>query len=88
MASGYRPDTKVPGHHQTVIQSLPKTVGLSAQRLAVLDALRTKRNLSDYTGKPVDTASLRSAITEAEQLLREVSAWLARNHQQLAPLEP
>ena len=87
MASGYRPDTKVPGHHQTVIQSLPKTIGLSAQRLAVLDALRTKRNLSDYTGKPVDTASLRSAITEAEQLLREVSAWLARNHQQLAPPE-
>ena len=23
MANGFRPDTKVPGHHRTVIQSLP-----------------------------------------------------------------
>ena len=58
MASGFRPDTKTPGHHQTVIQSLPKTAGLAPERLAILDALRNKRNLSDYTGKLIDPASL------------------------------
>ena len=28
MASGYRPSTNEPGHHQTMIQSLPLTLGL------------------------------------------------------------
>lgn len=80
MASGFRPDTKAPGHHQTVIQSLPKTVGLLPERVAVLDALRNKRNLSDYTGRLIDPASLRTCITEAERLLSEVTAWLKSNH--------
>ena len=72
MANGYRPDTKVPGHHQTVIQSLPKTIGMDGARLAVLDALRNKRNLSDYTGKEIDSASLVTCIEEADRLVREV----------------
>lgn len=50
MASGFRPDTKKPGHHQTTIQSLPKTISLDVTRVVVLDSLRNKRNLSDYTG--------------------------------------
>ena len=83
MASGYRPDTKVPGHHATVIQSLPKTIGTESQRLAVLDALRGKRNLSDYTGKEVDSSSLRSCIEEADRLLREVRTWLLTKHPEL-----
>jgi hypothetical protein len=85
MASGFRPDAKALGHHQTVIQSLPKTVGLAPERVAVLDTLRNKRNLSDYTGRLIDPASLRTCITEAECLLREVSAWLKSNHPTLAP---
>ena len=72
MTSGYRPDTKKPGHHQTTIQSLPKTIGLDATRIAVLDSLRNKRNLSDYTGKSIDPASLRTCIDEAARLLNEV----------------
>ena len=56
MAQGFRPDTKAPGHHQAVIQSLPKTIGLDAERVIVFDALRNKRNLSDYTGRPIDHA--------------------------------
>jgi hypothetical protein len=79
MANGYRPDTKVPGHHQTVIQSLPKTIGLPRTRVAVLDSLRAKRNLSDYTGKEIDTASLAVAISEARSLLDEVIGWLESN---------
>ena len=83
IANGYRPDTKVPGHHQTVIQSLPKTIGLTAERVAVLDTLRTKRNLSDYTGKQIDRSSLNACMEQAEQLLREVTSWLVKIHPEL-----
>jgi hypothetical protein len=84
MAHGFRPDTKVPGHHQTVIQSLAKTIGLSGQRVAVLDALRNKRNLSDYTGKEIDVSSLDTCIEEAGWLLNEVGAWLTANRPDLS----
>ena len=84
MANGFRPDTKVPGHHQTVIQSLPKTIGLPGSRVAMLNALRNKRNLSDYTGKQIDTASLATCMKEAERLLSEVTAWLVANHPELS----
>lgn len=80
MTNGFRPDTKVPGHHQTTIQSLSKTIGLPPTRVAVLDTLRNKRNLSDYTGKEIDPASLATCIQEAEQLLNGVDGWLAANH--------
>ena len=83
MANGFRPDTKVPGHHQTVIQSLPKTIGMDRARVAVLDALRNKRNLSDYTGKEIDSASLATCIEEAERLLQDVGEWLDSNHPEL-----
>ncbi|MCO5097245.1 MAG: hypothetical protein M9884_07220 [Rhodocyclaceae bacterium] len=83
MANGFRPDTKVPGHHQTVIQSLPKTIGLPGARVAVLDALRNKRNLSDYSGRDIDRASLSTCISEAGRLLDEVNAWLSKAHPEL-----
>jgi hypothetical protein len=85
MANGFRPDTKVPGHHQTVLQSLPKTIGLPAARVAVLDALRNKRNLSDYTGKDIDQASLATCVAEADSLLTELATWLSANYPELAP---
>jgi len=37
MAQGFRPDTKSAGHHATVIQSLPKTIGIDVQRVVVLN---------------------------------------------------
>ncbi len=79
MANGFRPDTNRPGHHMTVLQSLPTTVGLPGERMAVLDALRRKRNSSDYTGADVDDVSAANCIREAEQLLREVTVWLKKN---------
>lgn len=62
MANGFRSDTNRPGHHMTVLQTLPKTIGLANDRMTVLDALRRKRNLSEYTGEgatkvPCGTAS-------------------------------
>jgi uncharacterized protein (UPF0332 family) len=83
MASGYRPDTNRPGHHMTVLQSLPTTIGLQSERAMVLDALRRKRNLSDYMGEDIDEVSAENCIREAEQLLREVKAWLEKNRQNL-----
>ncbi len=76
MANGYRPDTNRPGHHMTVLQSLPTTIGLPRERMMVLDALRRKRNLSDYTGEDIDDVSVGNCMHEAEQLLREVETWL------------
>ena len=76
MAQGYRPDTNRPGHHMTVLQSLPLTIGLAQKRMAVLDTLRRKRNLSDYTGEDVDDVSMENCIGEARQLIADVTAWL------------
>lgn len=83
MANGFRPDTKRPGHHMTVLQSLPTTIGLPSERMTVLDSLRRKRNSSDYTGEDIDDISADNCIREAEQLLREVTAWLKKNRPDL-----
>jgi len=79
-ANGYRLSTNVPGHHQTAIQTLPKTIGLSADRILVLDALRKKRNRSDYEGDPVEDAAIVECAAAARRLLADVRAWL-KTHQ-------
>jgi len=71
MAQGFRPDTNRPGHHVTIIQTLALTLGVEGRRLAVLDTLRRKRNLADYTGEDIDDASVAACIEQAERLLRE-----------------
>jgi len=38
--------------------------------MVVLDALRRKRNLADYTGEDIDDQSVATCIEEAEGLLR------------------
>jgi hypothetical protein len=76
LAHGYRPDTKKPGHHQTAIQTLSRTLAATPARIATLDALRSKRNLADYTGRAIDTSSLHACIAEAERLLDDVEAML------------
>ncbi len=82
-ARGYRPDTNRPGHHATAIQSLPLTLGISNDRTIVLDKLRAKRNLSDYTGADLDEVSAKTCMAEAKALLAEVKGWLRRNHPEL-----
>lgn len=83
MANGFRPDTNKPGHHMTVVQSLPTTIGLPSERMTVLDTLRRKRNLSDYMGEDVDDVSAENCIREAGQLLHEVEVWLKKNRPDL-----
>lgn len=82
-ASGYRPSTSAPGHHQTMIQSLPHTLGVSNDTWIVLDALRKKRNLNDYTGAPLSEAEAEEAIRQAEALLERLQAHLRKQHPHL-----
>lgn len=84
LASGYRPATSEPGHHQLVIQVLPKTVGVGAERVRVIEAFRMARNQSDYRGVPVADAAARECVEEARRLVDEVRAWIATNHSGLA----
>lgn len=78
MAQGYRPDTNRPGHHMTIIQTLTLTLGIEARRMAVLDTLRRKRNLVDYTGADVDEGSVAACIEAAEKLLQEEKARIGK----------
>lgn len=83
MANGFRPSTNEPGHHATVIQSLPKTVGLPNERVIVLDQLRKKRNLSDYTGEGVSDEQASACVRAAEDLAATVEQWLRANRPEL-----
>jgi len=83
MMNGYRPDTNRPGHHMTVIQTLPLTIGLEAKRIMVLDTLRRQRNVADYTGDDVDETTVQHCIPEAERLIDDVAAWRKSNRPDL-----
>lgn len=74
-ANGFRPSATT-GHHMTMIQSLPKTIGLAKERMVILDALRRKRNASDYMGGYVDQSATDTCIAEAQTLFKDVQAWL------------
>lgn len=78
MLQGYRPDTNKPGHHMTIIQTLMLTLSIESKRMVVLDTLRRKRNLADYTGEDIDDASVAACIAEAEKLLRDAKVRLEK----------
>lgn len=82
-ANGYRTLTSRPGHHQTAIQTLPATIGMSKDRMIVLDALRKQRNLSDYSGDLVPESTLSECMLSAFSLLADVRAWLQANKPEL-----
>ena len=76
LANNFRPSTSEPGHHQVLIQALPKTIGLPSERLQVLEAYRAARNQSDYRGIPVSDAVAEACVEDGRRLLAEVRAWL------------
>lgn len=82
-ANGYRTLTSRPGHHQTTLQSLTKTIGWPSERMILLDALRKQRNLSDYSGDIVPASAVRECIANATSLIADVKAWLQANKPQL-----
>jgi uncharacterized protein (UPF0332 family) len=83
MANGYRPSTHEPGHQQTMIQTLPKTIGLQADKLRLFDGFRRARNLVDYEGNPVEERLVKECVEAAERLLADVRAWLKKNRPDL-----
>jgi hypothetical protein len=78
-AKGYRTLTSKPGQHQTMIQSLPKTIGLDSDKVTQLDALRKARNVADYSGEPVTDKELETCLVLAEELCTEVNNWPKTN---------
>jgi hypothetical protein len=83
MAAGYRPATNEPGHHQTMIQSLPLTLGVSNDAWVVLDALRRQRNANDYTGQPIAASTVAECIAQAKALNKALLAHLKAKHPDL-----
>ena len=82
-ATGYRTLTSKPGHHQTMIQSLPKTVGINIDQMIILDSLRKQRNVADYSGDLVTNTTMEECLNQAEALLKEVTSWLNSEHPEL-----
>lgn len=88
MGNGYRPSTTTPGHHQTMIQTLGLTMGVGREVWIVLDSLRKKRNLNDYSGDLIEPAAVRSCIGHAQTLLTHTQQWLGKHRPDLANTSP
>lgn len=82
-ANGYRTSTSQPGHHQTALQVLPKTLAVAHDVVIVLDALRKQRNLNDYEGDPVSDSAVAECCKQAALLLEHTQDWLRRNRPDL-----
>jgi len=83
LAAGYRPATNEPGHHQTMLQSLPLTLGVSNDAWVVLDALRRQRNANDYTGAPMTPEIVAECMSQAKAWRKLLRAHLSSKHPEL-----
>lgn len=83
-ANGFRPNLSEGGHHMTLVQALVHTVNIKAGRMQVLDTLRRKRNVIDYSGDEPDPSEVREAIAAATCLLDDLTTWLKKTHPELA----
>lgn len=83
LAHGYRPSTTTPGHHQTMMQTLDQTLGVGKEVWVVLDSLRKKRNLNDYSGDLIEPAAVKTCIAQAVSLLAITQAWLLKHRPDL-----
>lgn len=70
-ANGYRTLTSKPGHHQTMIQLLPQTLGTDKKTVIILDAMRKQRNIADYSGDIIPESTVVTCIAQAEALLND-----------------
>ena len=86
-ANGYRTSTSQPGHHQTALQTLPKTMGVVQDIVIVLDALRKQRNLNDYEGDPISDAAVTECLAQAKALLAHTRQWLQAHRPDLLSKE-
>jgi hypothetical protein len=77
-AKGYRTLTSKPGHHQTMIQSLSKTLGIENDTIILLDTMRKQRNIADYSGDLVPESMVKDCIIQAEKLLKNIKHSFAK----------
>lgn len=84
-ANGFRTLTSKPGHHQTMIQALPRTIGLETSTMVLLDQMRKQRNVIDYSGDLVSESLAAEVIKQAEALLGQVGAWIRTHKPHLLP---
>jgi len=82
-ANDFRPSKSVPGHHMTLIQMLPNSIGLGVDEMRLLDTFRVKRNAIDYSGEAVDGESLRVCIDAADNLQQQLQRWLTAHRSDL-----
>jgi hypothetical protein len=78
-ANGFRTLTSKPGHHQTAIQTLPKSLDVDSQTVIRLDKLRKQRNLTEYTGDIIPESAVSECLAQAQSLHNVAIAWLKRN---------
>lgn len=78
-ANGYRTLTSKPGHHQTMIQLLPQTLGTDKKTVIILDAMRKQRNIADYSGDIIPESTVVTCIAQAEALLNDFKKRLKMN---------
>jgi hypothetical protein len=78
-AHGYRTLTSKPGHHQTAIQTLPKTFEVDSQTVIRLDKLRKQRNLTEYTGDIIPESLVAECLSQAESLRALILDWLKKH---------
>ena len=78
-AHGYRTLTSKPGHHQTMIQLLPQTLGTDKKTVIILDATRKQRHIADYSGDIIPESTVVTCIAQAETLLKDFKEWLRIN---------
>lgn len=83
-ANGFRTLTSRPGHHQLMIQSLPKTIGIATAQMLVLDKLRKQRNAIDYSGDLVGAGMADECVARAEGLLEATRVWIREHRRDLA----
>jgi hypothetical protein len=78
-AHGCRTLTSKPGHHQTAIQTLPKTLEVDSQTVIRLDKLRKQRNLTEYTGDIIPESLVAECLSQAESLQAVTLDWLKKH---------
>jgi hypothetical protein len=84
-ACGYRTNSNLPGHHANTVRSLEHTVRAQAALVRKLDAFRRKRNQMSYDAPlPVSDHEAAELLAVAEQLRKDVEAWLRAEHPELA----
>lgn len=78
--NGYRTLTSKPGHHQTMIQSLSKTLEIDSNTVILLDIMRKQRNAVDYSGDIIPESTVKDCIIQAEKLLQTFKGWVTKKN--------